>query len=675
MKQRDAHLPHFISSVLHPAPRSLILAILLVALALRCYRLDAQSFWNDEGNSARIAERSLDLILEGARGDIHPPGYYLLLHYWRVLLGQSEFALRSLSVVAGLMLVVFTHLLGRRLFGEVTGLTAALLGAISPFAIYYSQEARMYALLAALSAASTYLLLRILTGGQQLRASLQEPAAKRFSLGAAVAYVLVSATGLCTQYAFPFVLSVHNGIFFLWWLVVASKSPHRWRWLALWVVTQTAVVLLYLPWLPIALASVTGWASAGSTVGLGPALLNTLSVLSVGVTLPAKEAWAVLVGAGLLLIVGLWPARSSTRGLKNVTRADWLGIASLGTYLLLPIALIFAFDLYKPAWLKFMLVVLPSFHIIVARGICRVQIPDLGRRGTKGQLGAAICSLHPASIVLLVAYLVATVPSLLNLYFDPAYARDDYRKIAADVTADARPGDGIVLNAPNQWEVFTYYYPDREVHPAPYRPGPDEAEAFLAPLIERYRRLFVLYWGDAESDPQHLIEAGLAIYAYKASDQWYGNVRLATYAVAPLPEEPVITLDARFGEIIRLRGYAVREDAFAPGAILPVTLFWQSLAAIPERYKITLQVLDEAGQLVAQHDAEPGDGLMPTVAWKPDQILVDRCGIPVPSGLAHGRYTLVVGLYHIATGERLSVDLAGEPAGDQLPLHTIQVTQ
>ena len=156
------------SRSLVPAFRFLLLIILLLASFLRFYRIDAQSFWNDEGNSARIAERTLDLILEGAAGDIHPPGYYLLLHGWRALFGQSEFALRSLSAVAGLALVIFTYLLGRHLFGEATGLTAAFLGAISPFAVCYSQEARMYALLAALSAASTYLLLRLLAINQSL---------------------------------------------------------------------------------------------------------------------------------------------------------------------------------------------------------------------------------------------------------------------------------------------------------------------------------------------------------------------------------------------------------------------------------------------------------------------------------------------------------------------------
>src|SRR5512137_1002138 len=117
-----------------PGLRLLLLAILLVAAALRFHRLDAQSFWNDEGNSARIAERPTELILDGAAGDIHPPGYYLLLHYWRALAGESEFSLRALSAFAGVVLVLLSYLLGRRLFSECVGLGAAFLGALSPFA-------------------------------------------------------------------------------------------------------------------------------------------------------------------------------------------------------------------------------------------------------------------------------------------------------------------------------------------------------------------------------------------------------------------------------------------------------------------------------------------------------------------------------------------------------------
>jgi mannosyltransferase len=627
------------------ASRFLFVAILLVAASLRLYRLDAQSLWNDEGNSARIAERTPDLILEGAEGDIHPPGYYLLLHYWRALSGQSEFALRSLSVAAGLLLVAFTYLLGRHLFDETAGLMAAFLGAISPFAIYYSQEARMYALLAALSAGSTYLLFRMLT-----RARCPAP-------GILASYVLASAAGLYVQYAFPFVLLVHSIVFCLWWSKTARHSAERWRWLALWAGLQAVIVVLYLPWLPTAIKSVTGWSSAGRSHELKAALLNVSRVLSVGVTLPVEEATAALGGVAILVLAGLWPRRTD--------RPGWFNVASVVLYLLLPIALMFAFDLYKPTWLKFLVVVLPPFHILLALGI-----QNLARFPVR-HVQLAIRSLLLACCALLV------VPSLRNLYFNPAYARDDYRQIAADVAACARRTDAVILNAPNQWEVFTYYYPDQHVYPAPYRPEPDDVAQFLLPLTARYRRLFVLYWGDAESDPRRLIETQLAAQAYKAGDRWYGLVRLATYGVAPLPEQPSVTLDARFndagGPVIQLNGYTLVEAGGAPGDVLPVTLFWEAQAPIAERYKITVQLLDGAGQLVAQHDTEPGDGLRPTTTWEPGQGLADRCGVFLPLDLPAGRYFLIVGLYHIATGERLPVTLDGQPVGDHISLGSVQV--
>jgi mannosyltransferase len=632
----------------------LLLAILLLAACLRFYRLDAQSFWNDEGNSARIAERPLDLILEGAEGDIHPPGYYLLLHYWRAMFGQSEFALRSLSVVAGLALVVFTYLLGRHLFDQAVGLTAAFLGAIAPFAVYYSQEARMYALLAALSAASTYFLFNLLADSTEKKSGF-------FRETGFLGYVLTSAAGLYTQYAFPFVLFVHNAVFGLWWLAVGRRSMNRWQRLALWAGMQTLIVVLYLPWLSTALKSVTGWSSAGQMYELGPALVDVLRVLSVGVTLSVEEATTVMVGIGALLLVGLWPRRTD--------RAGWLGVASLVVYLLLPVALIFAFDLYKPSWLKFLVVVLPPFHILIAHGIetlSRLPIPKFQ---------------FLTRALLLVSCLLLMAPSLRNLYFDLVYARDDYRQIAADIAALARRSDAVILDAPNQWEVFTYYYPDQDVYPAPYRPEQGDVETFLESIVMGgraeedlgRRRLFVLYWGAAESDPQRLVEAGLAARAYPAGDRWYGRVRLATYGVASLPEAPAVALDVRFGEAIRLRGCALPEERPAPGDILPVTLFWEAQSSVTERYKVTVQLLDDAGQLVAQHDGEPGGGLIPTTAWDVGRAWPDRHGVPLPSDLPPGRYTLIVGLYHLATGERLPVTRGGESLGDHFPLGGVRV--
>jgi mannosyltransferase len=646
------------SRITHYASRFTLLAILLLAAFLRFYRLDVQSFWNDEGNSARLSERTVDLIIEGTASDIHPPGYYLLLHYWRAVFGHSEFALRALSAVAGLALVFFTYLLGRQLFGKATGLMAAFLGAISPFAIYYSQEARMYALLAALAASSTYLLLRTL--------NLQSLISGKRTVGLFVAYSLTCAAGLYTQYAFPFVLLVHNLVFAVWWLADglgrARSSVARWRRLAMWVGVQVAVVVLYLPWLSIALRSVTGWPSAGQAHALVPALLNVMRWLTVGNTLGLEKAGATLIGAGVLLAAGLW-----------ARKRQWFGVVSLALYLLLPIALIFALDLYKEAWLKFLMVVLPPFHILVARGVAnltRLEIKDwrleIGRFRTPN-LQSLISILLLASIGFL------TFPSLQNLYFDPAYFRDDYRQIASDIGAAAGPNTAVILNAPNQWEVFTYYYPDRDVYPAPYRPS--RVEGFLSPLAEGYDRLFVVYWGDAESDPQRLIESWLAANAYKADDRWYGRVRLAMYGTAPLPEQPAVALDANFGEAIYLHGYALAGDSFASGDILPVTLFWDARAPISEPYKVTVQLLDDAGSLVAQHDGEPVGGFTPTTIWQPGQAVIDRHGILLPADLPPDDYTLVVAVYHAATGERLPVTADGDSAGDYLPLSSVDVSR
>ena len=214
----------FVPPATRHAPRAtrlslLAVLILLLATGLRFHRLDAQSFWNDEGNSARLSERPIAAILEGTASDIHPPLYYLALHGWRALLGDSEFALRALSAFAGVLTVAVVFVLAKRgrsqysvgqsekrsdplttdpltteywlLATENWQLPAALLAAASPVLVYYSQETRMYALLALLAALSTWALLAWRGG-----------AGRRW----AVAYVLLAAAGLYTHYFFPAVM-------------------------------------------------------------------------------------------------------------------------------------------------------------------------------------------------------------------------------------------------------------------------------------------------------------------------------------------------------------------------------------------------------------------------------------------------------------------------------------
>lgn len=126
--------------------------LVLLALGLRLYRIDAQSLWSDEGNSVSLAQHSFARIVQASAQDIHPPLYFWTLHLWIQLTDVSVAAVRGLSTFYGALVVVMTYLLGRRWFGTRAALLAATAATVSPLAIHYSQETRMYMLVTLLGA-------------------------------------------------------------------------------------------------------------------------------------------------------------------------------------------------------------------------------------------------------------------------------------------------------------------------------------------------------------------------------------------------------------------------------------------------------------------------------------------------------------------------------------------
>ncbi len=643
----------------------LLLAILIFAALLRFFQLDAQSFWYDEGNSARAAERSLPLITAAAVGDIHPPLYYYALHFWRGVFGESEFALRSLSAALGVALVWLIYLLGHRLFDESTAFAAAFVAAFNPFQVYYSQEARMYMLLAVWAAASTYLLLRCVE---------QDGTRSVLYLG----YVLTAAAGMYTHYAFPFVLIVHN-LSVIVWLAARREGWHRW---ATWFALQAAILVLYLPWLGVPLQRLPEWKSPAPAYQLGPALLDTFRWFVFGRTIPTAPVVTALGVVGLFILVALWPSRKvQEAGCKMQDATYLLPLASciLLAGWLVPVALIFAVGLYKEAYLKFLLVCSPAFCLLFARGIVTawrtasdvVPFKELGKGpGSPAQFWKTLV------ILLLIFVAMFTVQSLSNLYFDPLYARDNYRGIAQRIQREERSGDAILLEADNQWETFTYYHRDySNVHPlGGVRPVTAEiAASDLTSVTAHYRRLFVLYWAESEPDPNRYVERWLDANTYKASEGYSGTVRVAVYAVpTAISNQPDHPLDVQFGDAIRLTGYSLVGDTAAPGDIFQLALFWQTPTPITARYKVFVHLLGVDDHIVSQVDREPGGGLVPTMIWQPGQTIIDRYGIAIPPNGALGRYRIAVGLYGF-DGVRL--DVRGASGGDQMILAEVNVTR
>lgn len=629
--------------------RILLILILLLAAALRFYRLDGQSFWNDEGNSVRLAQRSLPLVTAGAAADIHPPGYYYLLWAWIRLFGDGEFAVRSLSAALGVLLVALTCALGRRLDRPALGLAAAFLAAVSPFQVYYSQEARMYILVALIGAAATYFFLRLMHPSNL-------PAFQPSNL---IPYTLLTAAGLYTHYSYPLVVVVHNAVYALWLLSTWRQGRGAAR-LAGWIAAQLGALLLYAPWLPIAWPKLTGYGAISESHPPGYILGQALRHYALGPT--AGDApwttWA-LIGFTLLLVLGIIRQFLMPNSQFSIRLLPLFYAAA-------PVALMVALSFTRPAYRpKFFLVGTPGFHLTL--GAAALPILSIKKRWA---------SLWPTAALLLAA--LAAVPGLDHYYHDPACARDDYRGMAGYIEAAARNGDAIILNAPNQWEVFTYYYGNRpNVYPLPRSRPLDQVAtaAELARITAGHDRIFALYWGVAESDPDRFVESWLESHTYRAADAWHGSVRLVVYAVPQSVEsgEPRQPLDLALGDAIALRGYSLAADTVEAGDVLQLTLFWEALQAPAGRYKVFVQLLDSANHIVGQLDSEPGGNLLPTDAWQPGQQITDRYGVLVQPGTPPGAHRLVVGMYNLSTGVRLPVQESSETTGDHVTLAEVTV--
>ena len=138
-------------------PTFLLWAILLLGAALRIYRFDFQSLWHDEILTFFTANAPIGRLLTNPYDVNIPPLYYLIVKSV-IALGGTDGLLRLPSVLFGSLTILIFYLVVRNCLGERVGLTGAFLLAISPFHIWYSQEARPYVLLILLSLVSLWIL-------------------------------------------------------------------------------------------------------------------------------------------------------------------------------------------------------------------------------------------------------------------------------------------------------------------------------------------------------------------------------------------------------------------------------------------------------------------------------------------------------------------------------------
>src|SRR5713226_4384100 len=211
-----------------------LLLILGIALVLRCAFLSKESLWLDEVSSWWFAS-DLGRALTAER--TNPPLYYTTLHFWIGWFGTSEAALRSLSILPGVLSVGLVYALAKKLFTRGIALGAALYQCLSSFQIYYSQEARTFAFL------EFFLLLAGLALWSALEAGSGRQRFLYFS-----AYTLA---GALSQY------SHFITVFFLAGFCVFVLLRRRKQFIP-FMVSSAVMLLLFLPWLMTLLRAASG---------------------------------------------------------------------------------------------------------------------------------------------------------------------------------------------------------------------------------------------------------------------------------------------------------------------------------------------------------------------------------------------------------------------------------
>ncbi len=641
--------------------------VLGIAAILRFYHLSYSSLWHDEGNTWALVQRGFAQIARDSAADIHPPGYYWLLKLWTVLAGTNVAGLRSFSAVMGVVLVWVIYRIARRLFHDRFGaLLAAFLAAINPFLVYYSQEARMYALLALESGILIWALL-VLLDKETTEEITRETPNKTISDGrkhgekaglpaAAITFATVAALGLWTHYSFPIVLAA-AGLAYLWrWLssffASQREEQHRAgrqrRNLLRFIGLNLVALLVFSPWLPIAIERVLNWPNPGHSMGAWDGLGLTLQTLTVGPIRTGPElAWPWLVVIGILPLFGLWRLRHSP------------GAPVIGLWLLGPVGMMFGLRLFTDAFLKFLLIAAPAWSLLTGAAVAG-QPPRTGESGTVR--GLLLRSMAAAGLV--IGGITLASVALSGYYQDPA-ARDNYAGIARYVQVMGDPAaDLVVLDAPGQQEVWAYYDAGVPVLPLPAERPPD-ANATLAALQQataNRRQVFALFWATDQSDPDGIVENWLNQHAFKGLESWQGNVRFVAYRLpnqltCRSVEPPVAFPD--LADLTELCRPASVPDV-AAGDIALVSLKWRPLARTDRRYKVTVQLLDARDQVIAQQDSEPAGGSRPTNTWQPGDTILDNHGVMIPPGTPPGSYRLIVAVYDGESGQRLSTSTGAD---------------
>ncbi|MEV4659317.1 glycosyltransferase family 39 protein [Micromonospora sp. NPDC049301] len=366
----------------------------LAAFLIALYGIERRQLWRDEIATWAASTKSM----EGLRGlvevtDAVIAPYYVLMHGWIAVFGESEASLRMPSMIAVALAAALTAVVGRKLFDPATGLLAGLLVAVMPTVSRYAQEARPYALAAAAVALATLLVLR---------------AAERPSWLRWLAYALVvAAAGLLHMVAL-LLLPAH---------LVYVLSLRQKKVILRWFLAAVAAVIPVLPlaWIGSEQAKQVSWIPEATWDSTNNEIVRVTGSVTVS---------ALIVGLALLGAV--------TLGRRGALLGTW---AVAPFYLLLLISPVAALLIHR-----YVLFTLPAWCLLAVATVTRDPRPASGTATSSWRR-----VVLPAMLVVLCA--AVALPAQATNRGTVAPGEPDLRGAVTVLAAEASAGDAVGIHA------------------------------------------------------------------------------------------------------------------------------------------------------------------------------------------------------------------------------------
>jgi mannosyltransferase len=362
--------------------------------------------WLDEALSVNIARLPVSDLLDALRHDGHPPLYYLVLHFWMEVVGESDVAVRALSGIISVATLPLAWVAGRRLAGTNGARWAVVALALSPFAVRYGTETRMYALV----------MLLVLAGYLLLTDALERPTWARLGGIAAISGLLL----LSHYWAFYLVAAVGGLLVLRAWRRPAGRAAT-----VRVAIAVAAGGVLFLPWLGGFLYQSAHTGTPWGRPFRPTAILQTTLIEMGG----GSVTEAALYGGALLVLALLGLLAVRTAGplvdldMRTAPTVRWeLAVVTA----VIAVGTVVGYATNATYQGRYAATVVPLVLLAVAVGLARLQ-------GTPAFVaGGAFVAL-----------------SLFGIVWVNYFQRTQSAEVAAEVRERAEPGD-VVVYCPDQ---------------------------------------------------------------------------------------------------------------------------------------------------------------------------------------------------------------------------------